>query len=203
MTKDERNEADGYFSTACSMLSEKAFPPEMTIFTLGHSTHSLDEFVHLLQIYAIRLVVDVRTIPRSRRNPQFNHETLGETLPRHGISYLQMKNLGGLRLARADSPNAGWENASFQGFADYMQTSEFSAAVQQLIEAAIEKPAAIMCAEAVPWRCHRSLIADALTVRGITVQHILSRTSARVHTVTPMAKVEGTRIAYPRQPTLL
>ncbi len=111
-----------------------------------------------------------------------------------------MKTLGGLRHARADSPNTGWKNASFQGFADYMQTPEFSAAVQQLIEAAIEKPAAIMCAEAVPWRCHRSLIADALTVRGITVQHILSRTSARVHTVTPMARVEGTRITYPRQP---
>ena len=203
MTKDERNEADGCFSTACSMLSEKASPPAMTIFTLGHSTHSLDEFVHLLQIYAIRLVVDVRTIPRSRHNPQFNHETLGETLPRHGIRYLQMKTLGGLRHAHADSPNTGWKNASFQGFADYMQTPEFAAAVQQLIEAAIEKPAAIMCAEAVPWRCHRSLIADALTVRGITVQHILSRTSARVHTVTPMARVEGTRITYPRQPALL
>ena len=175
----------------------------MTIFTLGHSTHSLDEFVHLLQIYAILLVADVRTIPRSRHNPQFNHETLGETLTRHGIKYLQMKNLGGLRRARADSPNTGWKNAPFQGFADYMQTPEFSAAVQQLIEAAIEKPAAIMCAETVPWRCHRSLIADALTVRGITVQHILSRTSARVHTVTPMAMVEGTRITYPRQPALL
>ncbi len=112
----------------------------------------------------------------------------------HGIKYLQMKTLGGLRHARADSLNTGWENASFQGFADYMQTPEFAAAVQQLIEAAIEKPAAIMCAEAVPWRCHRSLIADALTVRGITVQHILSRTSARVHTVTPMARVEGTAL---------
>ena len=185
------------------MLSEKASPPAMTIFTLGHSTRSLDEFVHLLQIYAIRLVVDVRTIPRSRRNPQFNDDTLGETLSRHGIRYMPMKTLGGLRHARADSANTGWKNASFQGFADYMQTPEFSAAVQQLIDAAIEKPAAIMCAEAVPWRCHRSLIADALTVRGITVQHILSRTSARVHTVTPMARVEGTRITYPRQQTLL
>jgi len=185
------------------MLSEKASPPGMTIFTLGHSTHSLDEFVHLLQIYAIRLVVDVRTIPRSRHNPQFNDDTLGETLSRHNIRYMPMKNLGGLRHAHAGSANTGWKNASFQGFADYMQTPEFSAAVQQLIEAAIEKPAAIMCAEAVPWRCHRSLIADALTVRGITVQHILSRTSARVHTVTPMARVEGTRITYPLQQTLL
>ena len=185
------------------MLSEKASPPAMTIFTLGHSTRSLDEFVHLLQIYAIRLVADVRTIPRSRRNPQFNDDTLGETLSRHSIRYMPMKNLGGLRHAHADSVNTGWKNASFQGFADYMQTPEFAAAVQQLIEAAIEKPAAIMCAEAVPWRCHRSLIADALTVRGITVQHILSRTSARVHTVTPMARVEGTRITYPGQQTLL
>ncbi|MCX5902203.1 MAG: DUF488 domain-containing protein [Proteobacteria bacterium] len=185
------------------MLSEKAFPPAMTIFTLGHSTHSLDEFVHLLQIYAIRLVVDVRTIPRSRHNPQFNGDTLGEALPRNGIQYLQVKSLGGLRHARADSPNTGWKNASFRGFADYMQTSEFDAAVLQLIDAAHDIVTAIMCAEAVPWRCHRSLIADALTVRGIAVQHILSRTSARVHTVTPMARVEGTRITYPRQPTLL
>jgi uncharacterized protein (DUF488 family) len=185
------------------MLSEKTSPPEMTIFTLGHSTHSLDDFVYLLQIYAIRLVADVRTIPRSRRNPQFNDDTLGETLSRHGIRYMPMKNLGGLRRARADSLNTGLKNASFQGFADYMKTPEFAAAVQQLIEAAIEKPAAIMCAEAVPWRCHRSLIADALTVRGISVQHILSRTSARVHTVTPMARVDDTRITYPGQPALL
>jgi uncharacterized protein (DUF488 family) len=185
------------------MLSEKVSPPEMTIFTLGHSTHSLDEFVHLLQIYAIRLVADVRTIPRSRHNPQFNDDTLGETLLHHGIQYLQMKTLGGLRHAHADSLNTGWENASFQGFADYMQTPEFAAAVQQLIEAAIEKPAAIMCAEAVPWHCHRSLIADALTVRGIAVRHIMGPASTRMHTLNTMARVEGTRITYPGQPALL
>ena len=173
------------------------------IFTIGHSTHSLDVFVHLLQEYGIRLVVDVRTVPRSRRNPQFNCDTLGEALCRHGISYQQMKSLGGLRRARADSPNTGWKNTSFQGYADYMQTPEFAAAVQQLIDAAHDTRATIMCAEAVPWRCHRFLIADALTLRGIAVRHILSLTSTKVHALNPMARVEGTRIIYPEQPKLL
>ena len=173
------------------------------IFTIGHSTHSLDVFVQLLQEYGIRLVVDVRTIPRSRRNPQFNCDTLGEALCRHGISYQQMKSLGGLRRARADSLNTGWENASFQGYADYMQTPEFDAAVQQLIDAAREKTTAVMCAEAVPWRCHRFLIADALTLRGIAVRHILSPTSTKVHALNPMARVEGMRIIYPGQLKLL
>jgi uncharacterized protein (DUF488 family) len=160
-------------------------------------------FVDLLQTYGIRLVVDVRTVPRSRRNPQFHCDTLGEALCRHGISYQQMKTLGGLRRARADSPNSGWKNLSFRGFADYMQTPEFAVAMQQLIEAAHDTPAAIMCAEALPWRCHRFLIADALTIRGITVRHILSSTSTKVHALNPMARLEGTRITYRGQPKLL
>jgi uncharacterized protein (DUF488 family) len=173
------------------------------IFTIGHSTRSLDAFVQLLQAFGIWLVVDVRTIPRSRHNPQFNYDTLGEALPLHGISYLQMKTLGGLRHARADSPNTGWENASFQGYADYMQTPEFDGAIQQLIDAARDKPAAIMCAESLPWRCHRFLIADALTVRGIAVRHILSPTSTKVHALNLMARVDGIRITYPGQQKLL
>jgi uncharacterized protein (DUF488 family) len=147
--------------------------------------------------------VDVRSIPRSRHNPQFNHEILGETLSRHDIRYLQMKTLGGLRHAQTDSINTGWKNASFQGFADYMQTPGFAAAVQQLIDVAHDTVTAIMCAEVLPWRCHRFLIADALTVRGIPVQHILNPTSIKVHALNPMASVEGTLITYPRQPALL
>jgi uncharacterized protein (DUF488 family) len=185
------------------MPGKNVSSPILEIFTIGHSTRSLDAFVQLLQTYNIGLLVDVRTIPRSRHNPQFNHEILAEELPPHGISYLQMKSLGGLRHARADSPNIGWKNASFQGYADYMQTPEFDVAIQQLIDAARYKKTAVMCAEAVPWRCHRFLIADALTVRGIAVQHILSPTSIKVHALNPMARVEGTRITYPGQQKLL
>jgi len=185
------------------MPGNKVSPAILKIFTIGHSTRSLDAFVHLLQTYSIGLLVDVRTIPRSRHNPQFNYDTLGEALPRHGIRYLHMKTLGGLRHARADSPNNGWKNASFQGFADYMQTPEFATAAQQLIDAARDSVTAIMCAEAVPWRCHRFLIADALTVRGITVRHIMSPTSAKAHALNPMARVEGTRITYPGEQKLL
>jgi uncharacterized protein (DUF488 family) len=185
------------------MPGKKASSLILEIFTIGHSTRSLEAFVHLLQTYNIGLVVDVRTIPRSRHNPQFNYDTLAEALPHHGIHYLQMKALGGLRPARADSPNTGWENTSFQGYADYMQTPEFVTAIQQLIDIAHDTVTAIMCAEALPWRCHRFLIADALTVRGIAVRHILSPTSTKVHTLNPMARVEGTRITYPGQLKLL
>jgi uncharacterized protein (DUF488 family) len=181
------------------MPGKNVSSPILEIFTIGHSTRSLDAFVQLLQTYNIGLLVDVRTIPRSRHNPQFNYNTLDEALPPHGISYLQMKTLGGLRHARAVSPNTGWENASFQGYADYMQTPEFDGAIQQLIDIAHDTVTAIMCAEALPWRCHRFLIADALTVRDIAVRHILSPTTIKVHALNPMARVEGTRITYPGQ----
>lgn len=169
----------------------------MIVYTLGHSTHSAEEFLMLLRQYGVERLVDVRTIPRSRHNPQFNKETLGKFLRNRRISYRHMKELGGLRRARPDSPNTGWQNSSFRGYADYMQTAAFAEALEKLIELANEKTTAIMCAEAVPWRCHRSLIGDALVVRGIDVIHIMSLTSAKPHSLMKMAKVEGTKITYP------
>jgi len=168
-----------------------------TVFTIGHSTRPWEEFRDLLRVHGIKRVVDVRTIPRSRHNPQFNRETLAPKLRSARIGYVHMGKLGGLRHARRDSINTGWRNSSFRGYADYMQTPEFSQALDRLIELAAEKPCAIMCAEAVPWRCHRSLIADALAVRGIPVADIISASAPRPHSLTPFAKVEGPRITYP------
>jgi len=169
----------------------------LTVYTVGHSTRSLYDFVGLLRAYGIERLVDVRSIPRSRHNPQFNKDMLGKLLRNRRISYRHMKTLGGLRHARADSLNTGWHNISFRGFADYMQTPEFTVAVMKLVELAREKTTAIMCAEAVPWRCHRSLIGDALIVRGIGVVDIFSPKSAKPHLITPMAEVHGTRVTYP------
>ncbi|HOE95469.1 MAG TPA: DUF488 domain-containing protein [Candidatus Sumerlaeota bacterium] len=170
-----------------------------TVYTVGHSTQSLEEFVRLLRAHGVRRVVDIRTVPRSRHNPQFNRETLRRALNNRRLHYRHLKGLGGLRHARAGSPNAGWRNASFRGFADYMQTEEFEAALGQLMELAEEEPTAIMCAEAVPWRCHRSLVADALIVRGAAVRHLHSPTKAAPHTLTPFARVRGGRITYPAE----
>jgi len=167
------------------------------IFTIGHSTRGLDEFVALLQHYGIEQLVDIRTVPRSRHNPQFTKDALAPALRNRGIGYRHLKELGGLRHPRSDSPNAGWQNASFRGFADYMQTREFVQALDNLVEISHEKPTAIMCAEAVPWRCHRSLIGDALLVRGIEVRDIFSPSSIKLHSLTSFAKVDGTAITYP------
>jgi len=176
---------------------ESAPKAEPVIFTIGHSTRSLDEFILLLRAYGIERLVDVRTIPRSRHNPQFNREDLSLSLRNHRISYQHMKILGGLRHARADSANTAWENPSFRGFADYMQTREFEKGLEELIALAADSRLAIMCAEAVPWRCHRSLIADALTVRGIKVFHIISTASASQHKLNPMARINQTQVTYP------
>jgi uncharacterized protein (DUF488 family) len=167
------------------------------VLTIGHSTRTLDGFIRLLQAQGVEQVVDVRTVPRSRRNPQFNRETLPDALKGVGIDYEHVAGLGGLRRARADSVNVGWRNASFRGFADYMQTPEFAANLDSLIALAKAKRITLMCAEAVPWRCHRSLIADALVVRGIKVAHIMSGVRVQEHTLTPFARVEGLRITYP------
>jgi len=153
--------------------------------------------VDLLRAHKIARVVDVRTIPRSRRNPQFNRETLAEALHGRRIHYTHLAALGGLRQARKDSLNTGWQNASFRGFADYMQTAEFEKGIEKLVNLAEKEQVAIMCAEAVPWRCHRSLIADALVARGIAVHHITSLTRAEPHRLTSFARVEGTLITYP------
>ena len=153
----------------------------------------------MLRAHAVERLVDVRTVPRSRFNPQFNRDTLPEALRKAGITYVHMPGLGGLRHPRADSPNAGWRNASFRGFADYMQTPEFAVSLEALMEVAREEQIALMCAEALPWRCHRSLIADALTVRGVSVEHIMSATAKQAHALTPWAQVRRKRLTYPAQ----
>ncbi|HET7674455.1 MAG TPA: DUF488 domain-containing protein [Gammaproteobacteria bacterium] len=170
---------------------------EIRVFTIGHSTRSLEAFIGLLAAHNVECLMDVRTVPRSRRNPQFNRESLPSALSAAGVGYVHESALGGLRKTRADSPNTGWRNASFRGYADYMQTPEFAQGVARLVEIAARKRTAIMCAEAVPWRCHRSLIADALVVRGIAVEHILSGERTMPHTLTGFAVVENERIRYP------
>jgi uncharacterized protein (DUF488 family) len=171
--------------------------PEGAIFTLGHSTLPIERFLAVLQAYGIERLADIRTIPRSRHNPQFNDTTLANSLRAQHLDYVHLRALGGLRHARKDSPNTGWRNESFRGFADYMQTEEFESALEALIRMGKDKRVAIMCAEAVPWRCHRSLVADALSVRDVPVVEILSETSYRLHPLTPFARVEGARITYP------
>jgi hypothetical protein len=169
----------------------------LTIWTIGHSTHSLDEFVAMLKVHVIAQLVDVRTIPKSRRVPQFNAESLAAALPKLDIEYVHLKVLGGLRHAKKDSVNTGWRNASFRGYADYMGTDEFRQGIECLVKLARTKRTVIMCTEAVPWRCHRSLIGDALLVRGVHVEDIMSATSHREHELTPFAKVHGLEITYP------
>jgi uncharacterized protein (DUF488 family) len=175
---------------------KKALPLVMTI---GHSTRTLEEFIGLLQAHAVSRVVDVRTIPRSRHNPQFNKDSLPDSLRKAALSYVHLPGLGGLRHAKLNSPNVGWRNASFRGYADYMQTAEFEQNLGELIQLAGHDRIALMCAEAVPWRCHRSLIADALLVRGIRTEDIMSPTRSQVHALTPFAKVQGTTITYPAE----
>jgi uncharacterized protein (DUF488 family) len=169
------------------------------VFTIGHSTRSSEQFVSILKAHDVERLVDVRTIPKSRRVPQFNSDALAISLREQGIDYVHLKSLGGLRHAKQDSVNTGWRNASFRGYADYMATPEFRAGLERLLDLAREKRTAIMCAEAVPWRCHRSLIGDALLVRDVQVEDILSTTSRREHKLTPFAKVEGAEIFYPAQ----
>jgi uncharacterized protein (DUF488 family) len=176
--------------------TESAPRPEV-VYTIGHSTHPIETFIALLDAHGVRTLVDVRTIPGSRRNPQFGQEPLRRVLERAGIGYRFMKELGGLRKTSEESVNAGWRNKSFRGYADYMQTVGFAAAIDELIAIAAEDVTAIMCAEAVPWRCHRSLIADALSVRGITAIDIVAGSRSRPHTLTSFARVSGTAIPYP------
>lgn len=178
-------------------MADAAHWPEGAVFTVGHSTLPIDDFVALLRAYGIAEVADVRTVPRSRHNPQFNADALAASLAAAGIGYVSMPALGGLRHPRKDSENGGWRNESFRGYADYMQTEAFRAAVDDLVRLGARTPTAIMCAEAVPWRCHRSLVADALAVRGIPVVEILSPTDWRLHKLTPFARVDGTAITYP------
>lgn len=166
------------------------------IHTIGHSTRSIEELVALLRAAGVKVVADIRTIPRSRHNPQYDRGALGRALRSRRIRYVHLPALGGLRHARKGSPNTGWRNASFRGFADYMLTDEFEAGLAEL-RALAPSGVAVMCAEAVPWRCHRSLVADALTVRGAAVEHIVGAGRPSLHRLTPFARVDGTRVTYP------
>jgi len=177
--------------------------PEGAIFARGHSTLPIGSFITVLQAYGIERLVDIRTIPRSRHNPQFNGTALAESLKARQLEYVHMQALGGLRRPRKDSLNTGWRNEGFRGFADYMQTDEFESALTALIRMSREKRVAIMCAEAVPWRCHRSLVADALSVRGVPAVEILSESNYRMHELTRFAQVEGVRITYPPEQAAL
>jgi len=167
------------------------------IYTIGHSTHAIDEFIRMLNAFEIEKVVDVRTIPRSRYNPQFNEEELRNELHKHAIEYVRLEGLGGLRHTIKTSINTAWKNASFRGYADYMQTPEFTRALEELIDLAKENRIVIMCAEAVPWRCHRSLIGDALLIRSIKVENIFNEKTSKPHLLTAWAKVDGNKITYP------
>jgi uncharacterized protein (DUF488 family) len=169
----------------------------LTVFTIGHSTHPIGEFIELLQSHGIQQILDIRTIPKSRHNPQFNIDALADSLSNAGIGYAHLKALGGLRHPHPDSINLGWRNESFRGYADYMLTPEFAAALDRAVALSIERPTALMCAEAVPWRCHRSLVSDMLLVRGIRVLEIIGAASPKEHTLTPFARVDGPRIIYP------
>jgi uncharacterized protein (DUF488 family) len=171
--------------------------PHDVIYTVGHSTRGADAFIGLLEAHGVTSLADVRTVPRSRHNPQFNGETLAASLAARGIGYVHLPGLGGFRRASADSPNAGWRNVSFRGYADYMQTPAFADNLTMLLALAAEETVAVMCAEAVPWRCHRSLIADALVVRGIRSEEIVSETKTTAHKLTPFAHVDGSAITYP------
>jgi len=170
------------------------------VYTIGHSTRPIGDFLALLQAHGVRQVADVRTIPRSRHNPQFNQDELRKSLADAGIGYRHLKAVGGLRHAARDSVNLGWRNISFRGFADYMQTEEFAQGLGQLEDLARRRVTAIMCAEGNPWRCHRSLIADALTKRGWQVMEISSRRTARLHRLTPFLRVRAGRLTYPELP---
>jgi len=168
-----------------------------TVYTIGHSNRPIEEFLALLREHGIERVLDIRTVPKSRHNPQFGQDQLPASLAAAGIGYAYIRELGGLRRAHKDTPNSGWRNASFRGYADHMQTQDFNEHVEEVANMAAGTRCALMCAEAVPWRCHRSMVADALLVRGVPVEHIINRGKTKPHALTPFARVEGTRITYP------
>ncbi len=169
----------------------------LLVFTIGHSTRTFDEFIEILETYNVNLVVDVRTIPRSRHNPQFNKEVMPDQLKHLGIKYIHIPDIGGLRRPKSNSVNLAWKNSSFRGYADYMQTQEFIDNLLKIVALARENRLTLMCAEALPWRCHRNLISDALVVRNIRVEHIISKSSLLKHELNESALVEGTKITYP------
>lgn len=170
------------------------------VLAIGHSTRPVGELVALLRSCGVATLADIRTIPRSRRNPQFDQQALARALEAAGLRYVHLARLGGLRHTRKDSPNGGWHNASFRGYADHMQTGEFEEGLVELRALARDGPVAVMCAEAVPWRCHRSLLADALFARGVVVEHIVGHGRTRPHRLTPFAALSGRQVTYPADP---
>ena len=170
---------------------------DRTLFTVGHSTRPFDEFVALLKAHGVAVLADVRRYPRSRKFPYFNDDELAATLPPLGLRYVPIKALGGRRRAAADSVNTGWTSEGFRGYADYMQTPAFEEGLEELMQLARTQPTTTMCAEAVPWRCHRSLISDALLVRGWRVMDIMSARKTNEHKLTKFARVEGKTVTYP------
>jgi uncharacterized protein (DUF488 family) len=180
------------------------FGVSVKIWTIGHSTRTIDKFISLLEEHGIKLLADVRSLPGSKRYPQFNKERLADSLAKAGIRYEHFPELGGRRKARPDSRNTAWRNASFRGYADYMETEEFDKGVKRLLDIATEfGPAAIMCAEAVWWRCHRSLISDHLKARGIEVMHILDANKTELHPYTSAARVGNGNVSYAAENTML
>jgi uncharacterized protein (DUF488 family) len=170
----------------------------MKIYTIGHSTRSIEEFVNILHTYQIEIVVDIRTIPKSRHNPQFEGSKLENSLENAGMSYIHIRELGGLRDPKKDTKNLEWRNTSFRGYADHMETREFEKGLEMLKKIASEHPTVILCAEAVPWRCHRFLIADALTIQGWDVFHILTERLSNKHKLTEFLKVTNGKLSYPK-----
>jgi uncharacterized protein (DUF488 family) len=169
----------------------------MRIWTIGHSTRAIDEFTSLLEENEIKLLVDVRAWPGSKRYPQFNKDALAESLNAHGIRYEHFPELGGKRKSKPDSHNTAWRNASFRGYADYMETEQFQRGIERLLDIAAEAgPACIMCAEAVWWRCHRSLVADYLKARGVEVLHVLGANKVDPHPYTPAARIVNGALSY-------
>lgn len=176
----------------------------MRIWTIGHSTRDIDFFISLLEEHGIKVLADVRLLPGSRRCPQFNKERLADSLGKVGICYEHFPELGGRRRPRKDSPNTAWRNESFRGYADYMETEEFDNGVKRLLDLAGDAgPTAIMCAEAVWWRCHRSLISDYVKARGIEVMHILDANKTEPHPYTSAAQIANGKLSYAAENTLL
>ena len=169
----------------------------MVIYTIGHSTRAIDEFIALLAAHEITQLADVRTIPKSRRHPHFSKEALSASLPAVGIAYRHFAALGGLRKPRADSTNTAWRHQSFRGYADYMETAAFGQALDELVAWSREAPTSVMCAEAMWWQCHRRLLADALVARAIEVRHIMAAAPAQPHELTEFARIDDSRVRYP------
>jgi len=185
------------------MVRKKNTPkekPSPRVMTIGHSTRTLAEFIHLLKTHGVSRVADVWTVPRSSHNPQFNKDSLPGELQKAGLEYIHLPGLGGLRHTKTGSLNMGCRNSCFRSYADYMQTPEFERSLDELVLLTRKERVALMCAEAVPWRCHRSLIADVLLVRGIRTEDIMSPSRRQVHMLTPFAKVRSITITYPAEP---